>query len=154
MSEETGLIEKMARHFVHTRGAEIVASDEEWSQTVAHYHRMVAEYGASYSDARSLVNDAFRDARAALSAISAAGWAVVPKEPTDWKYNTPEGDAVAARRQPAYEIVCEQTNCADRGFDPKSCGKCAYCADIADAVIEGHQAATLAAAPQGGDEGL
>ena len=80
MSEETGLIEQMARYLVRERGAAVVASDEHWPETAAHYRRMVKEHGDDYASARSLVNDAFRDARAALSAISAAGWAVVPKE--------------------------------------------------------------------------
>jgi hypothetical protein len=41
---------------------------------------MEAEYGERYMAAGSLVNDAIRHARAALAAIDAAGFAVVPKE--------------------------------------------------------------------------
>jgi hypothetical protein len=33
------------------------------------------------------------------------------------------------------KVVCEQTDCGDRGFDPSNCGKCAWCADIADSVV-------------------
>jgi polyferredoxin len=37
--------------------------------------------------------------------------------------------------QALYKVVCRQTNCADRGFDETDCGKCAFCADVADDVI-------------------
>ena len=36
----------------------------------------------------------------------------------------------------AHIEVCSQTNCADRGYDAASAGRCAYCADIGDFVIE------------------
>jgi hypothetical protein len=49
---------------------------------MAHFRRMEAEHGERYTSARSLVNDAIRNARTALAAIDAAGFAVVPKEPT------------------------------------------------------------------------
>lgn len=37
--------------------------------------------------------------------------------------------------KPLYKIVCEQTNCMDRGFDEANSGKCAACADTAESVV-------------------
>lgn len=37
--------------------------------------------------------------------------------------------------KPCYKILCEQSNCCDRGFDPSDCGNCAWCADSVDSVI-------------------
>lgn len=36
------------------------------------------------------------------------------------------------------KIVCEQTNCSDSVYDPNDCGKCAFCADVSDAVVEAY----------------
>jgi hypothetical protein len=60
------------------------------------------------------------------------------REPTEWRADTPEGTAIMALRHPAYVAACRQTNCADRGFDEATGGECAFCADLADEVIETH----------------
>jgi hypothetical protein len=33
------------------------------------------------------------------------------------------------------KVVCLQTECTDRGFDPSHCGQCAACADTAESVV-------------------
>jgi hypothetical protein len=72
------LIELLARAIVRGNGAEIVASDAEWQQSVAHHQKMVAAH-PSYSKGRGLVIDAFRNAEIALSAITAAGYEIRPR---------------------------------------------------------------------------
>jgi hypothetical protein len=39
------------------------------------------------------------------------------------------------------KIVCEQTNCCERGFDDATFTGCAFCADIADSVVGTYLAA-------------
>lgn len=72
----------------------------------------------------------------AMQAVRAAIAAM--REPTVWRIDTAEGKAIMALRKPAYVAVCRQTNCSGRGFDPEDSGCCAWCADIADDVIETH----------------
>jgi hypothetical protein len=64
---------------------------------------MEAEYGERYMAAGSLVNDAIRHARAALAAIDAAGFAIVPKEPTE------EMETAYWRAQGMDRAPCDQT---------------------------------------------
>jgi hypothetical protein len=65
------------------------------------------------------------------------------REPTEWRIDSPEGKKIMALRKPAYIAACRQTNCAARGFDETNCGCCAYCADIADDIIETHSRAMI-----------
>jgi hypothetical protein len=78
-----------------------------------------------------------RHARSAVAAM---------REPTSWRIDSPEGQAIMALRRPAYIEACRQTNCAERGFNESQCGQCAYCADIADHIIEVHSKAAIDAA--------
>lgn len=64
-------VERVARHLIRKRGADIVASDIHWPDTASQYWRRVAE-DQSYADARSLITDAFRDARQAIEALVGA----------------------------------------------------------------------------------
>ncbi len=73
------LVERIARHFVRARGAELIASDEKWPRAVSDYRAICAEW-PNYTEVRSLINDAFRDADQALAAIHDAGMAVVERE--------------------------------------------------------------------------
>lgn len=34
-----------------------------------------------------------------------------------------------------HAVVCEQTDCSGRGFNPNNYAKCAWCADIAENVV-------------------
>jgi hypothetical protein len=70
-------------------------------------------------------------------------------EPTEWMISTPQGEAIMAQRQAAYDAACRQTNCAGRGFNPKDCGNCAMCADMVDHVVEAHSAANAERIMQG-----
>lgn len=72
--------EIVARAIVRAKGAEVCASDEEWPLALAHHRAMEEEHGAAYAEGRSLYTDAFRFARAALAALTAKGYAVVPRE--------------------------------------------------------------------------
>ena len=76
------LTEAMARAFVREAGAVITADDDNWPHTVSSHRKMCAEY-LGYGDARSLVHDAFRNARTALSALDALGLVIAPGEATD-----------------------------------------------------------------------
>ncbi len=71
------LTEAMARAFVRAAGAGIVADDDNWPHIVGRHRKMCAEH-PGYTDARSLVHDAFRNARTALSALDALGLVIVP----------------------------------------------------------------------------
>lgn len=66
------LVEIVARDLIRARGADIVASDEHWPDTVAHYRAMKKKHGIFYTRASSLVNDAMRDARAAIESYQKA----------------------------------------------------------------------------------
>lgn len=56
-------------------------------------------------------------------------------DPQGWMIPTPEGEAIMASRLDAYVAACRTSDCAERGFDEKDCGNCAFCADIGDNVI-------------------
>lgn len=81
-----------------------------------------------------------RLARAAIAAM---------REPEDWRIDTPEGNAIMARRQGAYTEACRQTDCMNRGFNETDTGKCAACADLADFVIEAYWRALIDEALEG-----
>jgi len=72
----------IARALVRSRGAGLTADDGNWPQEVAHYRELAAKHGDLYTGARSLITDAFRDARACLAEIEQQGCAIVPVEPT------------------------------------------------------------------------
>ena len=59
-------VERVARAILRARGAAVVA-DTDWWETATDYYAACAKH-PGYEDARSLVNDAFRDARAARAA--------------------------------------------------------------------------------------
>jgi hypothetical protein len=63
------LLEAAERNIIRANGAEVVASDENWPPTVAHYREMCAKYPNSVNDS-SLIHDAFRNARAALEVVA------------------------------------------------------------------------------------
>lgn len=81
MTERAKIIEVMARGILRGHGVETHASDEGWPDTLAHYRRMEAKHGESYTSARNLVTDSFRNATFALTAyeshLQASGMAVV-----------------------------------------------------------------------------
>ncbi len=60
-------VEAVARALVRSRGGTVTSTNEWWPGAVAHYLEMCAKW-PDYQDTRSLVNDAFRDAQAALAA--------------------------------------------------------------------------------------
>lgn len=60
------LIEATARNIIRANGAAVVADDENWPSEVAHYREMCAKH-KDYANWRSLIHDAFRNARAAIS---------------------------------------------------------------------------------------
>lgn len=61
------MVERAARAIVAWRSP-FLASDEHWPRMADDYWSMCREY-AGYADGRSLITDAFRDARAALEAL-------------------------------------------------------------------------------------
>jgi hypothetical protein len=68
ISEEA--VEAAARAIVVGNGAEIIASDEHWPSYVERHRQMCAEW-PDYEQGRSLITDAFRNARTALGAAAA-----------------------------------------------------------------------------------
>ncbi len=79
-------VEAVARALVRSRGGAVTSTDEWWPGAVAHYLEMCAKW-PDYQDTRSLVNDAFRDAQAALSAARpfiAAECAKVADDQGNW----------------------------------------------------------------------
>lgn len=75
-SDRSKIIETMARGIAARRNAAL-ASNKHWATEVAHYQRMVAEYGDAYTKGRSTMTDAFEGAESAFTALEASGRAVV-----------------------------------------------------------------------------
>ena len=73
-----------------------------------------------------------RIARSAILATLRATLRAI-RDPTAWR----------ALRKPSYVAACRQTNCAGRGFEEGNSWQCAYCADIADDIIETHAKASV-----------
>lgn len=57
-------------------------TDEQWARHVASYRDLCADW-PDYAKGSAFVNDAFRDADAALSALEEAGYVVAPREPDE-----------------------------------------------------------------------
>lgn len=68
----------IARALVRSRGAALTADDDNWPREVARYRKMAAKHGEIYTACRSLITDAFRDARTVLAEIEAQGRAIFP----------------------------------------------------------------------------
>ncbi len=69
---DADMVQIVARAILRSNGAAVTASDKHWPGTIAHYTKMAAEYGKDYTNGRSLVTDAMRNARAAIAAYEAA----------------------------------------------------------------------------------
>ena len=87
MSNE--LLNHVARAIVIAKGAEVVASDEHWPDTVRDYHKMCDAH-PDWADWNSLVNDAFREARAAIKAYGEFQQRRVRPPMSSW-YESAEG---------------------------------------------------------------
>lgn len=64
----TEMIERVARALVVSRSANPAVIDQHWSTMVERHYEMCAEH-PDYADGRSMITDAFRDARTALAEI-------------------------------------------------------------------------------------
>lgn len=85
-------LEAAVKALLISRGA-VLHANECWPETVEQYEAMCAKY-PDYADSRSLVTDAFRDARAVLASISEQEVATL----------LVEGDVM--RRLSANEVAC------------------------------------------------
>lgn len=72
-------LERAVKALLISRGA-VLHANECWPETVEQYEAMCAKY-PDYADSRSLVTDAFRDARAVMAAVDR--WETISMAPND-----------------------------------------------------------------------
>lgn len=74
-------------------------------------------------------------AKAARAAIAAM------REPTEWRIDSEEGKAIMQSRRAGYVAACHQNSECNRAESDR--GSCAWCADVADSIIEAHWQAAI-----------
>lgn len=73
MTPDDQLLEIVARALMQERAPALAKNDEVWGEMVANHRMMATKFGSSYTEGRSLILDAFRDAQIAIETIRKCG---------------------------------------------------------------------------------